>query len=105
MSALIELVAFALVSLGVSDRWGSGWGLIVGGILLAFYAALMDDHAVIATAARLRRHVRRGAKTVSKTLSPHPPIIIDPETEAMARRAAEQRLRRGNGKVREGIRG
>jgi hypothetical protein len=106
MSALVELVAFALLSLGVADRWGSGWGLIVGGTLLAFYASQMDDRVTPVAIRQARRLLsRRGQKKVSGgNSSPHPPIVIDPETEEMARRLAKQRLSRGNGKVREGAR-
>lgn len=113
-SRTIELTGLGLVAWGVASLLGVGAGLIVGGFSLLLVGGTTDDGEVRRTLRRgvawlrflYHRQVLReslGERGTQQPRSPHPPIEIDPETEAMAERLAEERGRRGNGRTRQGV--
>ncbi len=103
-SKLADAAGLALIAVGVGILLGFAAGLIAGGVGMIVAAGLIDDDALGSMVRRgkarvhfayLRRVERRPVgEARAESESPHPPIRVDPESQAAAERAAKARLAR-----------
>jgi hypothetical protein len=116
-SKTTEITGFAAIS--VSIAFWANWqaGLLFAGLALLFVGYALDDVAIGLSLNRglgwlryfyhrqmLKERLakqRHREPLIDTATSPHPQLIIDPETERWAREAAQARLRRErvNGRV------
>jgi hypothetical protein len=105
MSILLELVGLGLVSWGVGLLLGAAAGIICAGLAILFVGSVTDDALVKIRAKRSVARVRYGwwkqvvKENERRSGSPHPPLHVDPEAQAMADRLAAARTERA--KVRD----
>lgn len=104
-SNIIQLLGFGLVAYGVNLEAGTGWGIITGGLAVVFVGHYWEDGSFVKSVRvglfRVRNFLaalRHEQEADAQNASPHPPIKVDFEKEEMARRLAEQRIRRGDGR-------
>lgn len=103
-SSLVELAGFAGITDGVYRLAGSGWACVCGGILAVILGISLDDNQIkrslrVAGRASIRgtlRLVHFRSQSLPSHKSPHPPLVVDEETQQFAEqaaRSAEARLR------------
>lgn len=104
-SSFIQLLGFGLLAYGVNLEAGTGWGVITGGLAVVFVGHYWDDGSFTKSARvamfRFRnfvRALRQEQEADAAKSSPHPPLHIDAEKQEMAKRLAEARIRRGDGR-------